>query len=361
MKLKIIKLNFTSPLHIGSGKPDHYDKSESVLHSDTIKSAVFSTALLFKNDLGEDFFRSFTVSSALPYYKEKLFFHVPDLPGDIISNRFNITFDCGNENEKTDYDKGKIAKKIKFLEKSLYEKFIAGEVINIEIREKDKDYQQLISGYLLADFEKVKDFKISKSEEQQRVYVSRIAEVLASEEKHPKFSDPYYVDKIYFHDEAGLYFLMDSDDKHFDVIFKALELLQDFGFGTDRNIGNGQFEMTVEDFELETPRQAELSTNLSLYIPSENELKKLNAFHDKDNKLFYSLVERGGYISNFLDQDYGTLLKNPVTMFGENSVFPSVELKGEVTDVTPVKMDKHKVWRDGTSIFIPLNVKTYGK
>ena len=354
MKLKLVKLNFTSPLHIGSGKPDHYDKSESVLHSDTIKSAVFSTSLLFENNLGEDFFKSFTVSSAFPFLDDKLFFPVPDLPGDLLYKKFNLKFDCEDE-EKTDYDKGKIIKKIKFLEKDLYEKFISGEVIDVEIREKNKDYQQLVSGYLLSKFVRVKDFKISKSEVQQRVYVSRMSEVLASEDENPKFSEPYYVDKIYFQENAGLYFLLDADDGSFETIEKSLNLLEDFGFGTDRNIGNGQFTCEIiNDFELKLPEEANLKTNLSLYIPADKELDKLKNIVDIEAKMFYSLMERGGYISNFLDQEYGTLLKNPVMMFGENSVFPNIDLKGKVVEVTPDKLERHKVWRDGTSVFIPI-------
>jgi CRISPR type III-A-associated RAMP protein Csm4 len=355
MKLKLIKLNFTSPLHLGSGKPDFYGKSETRLHSDTIKSAIFSTALLFDNSLGLEFFNSFKVSSAFPYSGDSLFFPVPDMPINELIEKFVINFDCEGS-KRSDYDKGKIVKKIKYLDKTQYQKFINGEKINVEIREKNDEYQQLISGYLLSVFVKAKDFKISRNEVNQRVYVSRMAEILASEENNPKFSDPYYIDKIYFHKNAGLFFLINIDDnKYFEVIKKAIELLEDMGLGTDRNVGNGQFKASNEELDLEVPSESQLQTNLSLFVPEEDELEGIMQIEDIEDKMYYTLIERGGYISNFMDSHSGTLLKNPVMMFSEASVFPNLKLNGKTVDVTPEAMkSKHNVWRDGSSIFIPV-------
>ena len=357
MRFKLVKLNFTAPLHIGIGKPDFYGKSDTVLHSDTLKSAIFSTALLFyKETTVEELFNSFTVSSAFPFFKDKLFFPVPSLPPNELIKRFEITFDCDKDSTGLDYDKGKIIKKIKYLDKELYLKFISGEKIPVKIMEQNVDKQQLISGYLMSDFMEVKKFKISHNEVQQRVYVSRMSEVLASDEENIKFTDPYYVDKIFFHEDAGLFFLIEPKEKfNEDDIKKSLELLKDFGLGTDRNVGNGQFDYSIEDISIDTTDNTLLATNLSLFIPSEEEMKNLKSTNNVEDRIYYSILERGGYISNYSDKGFGTLLKNPISMFAENSVFPNINLKGKVEDVTPKMMEnKHKVWRDGTSIFIPL-------
>ena len=361
MKFTLVKLHFTSPLHLGCGKPDLYDHSESTLHSDTIKSAIFSTALLFDNNLDEKFFNSFQVSSAYPFFGERMFFPVPCLPGDVLRKRFRIHNESGTGSSMTAYDRGKMTGKVAYIEKDLFEQFINGETIDIYVWEekKENNKQQLIKGFLLKDSIDVDDFCISKNEVQQRVYVSRMSEVLVSDQEKPKYTEPYYVDKIYFSENAGLFFLLDAEEDKIELIQKALELLQDFGLGTDRNIGNGQFIVYYYELDLKVPEDADLQTNLSLFVPASEEIEKLKQLPDIDKSMFYSLVERGGYISNFIDKDWGTLMKNPVTMFGEGSIFPNIPLEGETVRVTPGKKMPHEVWRDGKAIFIPLKTNSH--
>ena len=66
----IIKFKNLTPLHIGTGK-ENYDFSSSVLHSDTLSSALASLrAQKGKTSDIESFLMSFTVSSAFPYFGE---------------------------------------------------------------------------------------------------------------------------------------------------------------------------------------------------------------------------------------------------------------------------------------------------
>jgi CRISPR-associated protein Csm4 len=59
---------------------------------------------------------------------------------------------------------------------------------------------------------------------------------------HCTDSEPYYVDKIFFHKNAGLFFLVEAEEKTLEMLKAAMRLLSDNGIGTDRNVGNGQFE-----------------------------------------------------------------------------------------------------------------------
>jgi len=79
METYIYKLSFLGPVHFSSD-PLSLRKTEVILHSDTLFSAIVNAYLhLYKVD--ESFFRNppFTVSSAFPFYKDKLFVKKPFL------------------------------------------------------------------------------------------------------------------------------------------------------------------------------------------------------------------------------------------------------------------------------------------
>ena len=68
MTFDIYKLRFQTPLHISKGKLNSYESSESMLHSDTIKSALFVSLLnLYEETVASDFMEKVTVSSAFPF------------------------------------------------------------------------------------------------------------------------------------------------------------------------------------------------------------------------------------------------------------------------------------------------------
>lgn len=51
---------------------------------------------------------------------------------------------------------------------------------------------------------------------------------------------PFYMERIFFKDYSGLYFIVHGDTS---IIENALDLLQTEGIGTDRNVGNGFLNM----------------------------------------------------------------------------------------------------------------------
>jgi CRISPR type III-A-associated RAMP protein Csm4 len=360
----IYKLKFTSPLHISRGKDDDdYSKSQNFIHSDTLKSAIFSTAVLLNSELqnetnGENFFNSFLLSSTFPFYKETLF--LPKPKGKLLFTDI--------ENEEPSYDFKKDLKKLNFIDSDLFFEFFKTK--NEKLILKNDERFVFVSGYLLKpellENTDKKLFSISKSYIQERVNIRKFHEIFDNTEKDkPLFSDPYIVDKIHFKENTGLYFFLEKTESFDEDFFeKVLKNLGDFGIGTDRNVGNGQFEVIdkqTKDFDFLDNSQYVM--NLSLFLPTENEVEKFT------ENCQYKLVKRGGWISNIIDLEVlnNEIIeqnkknverkKKSVNMIDEASVFENnFEFKGKYVNLNPDKNEiKHPIWREGRAIFIPIN------
>jgi CRISPR-associated protein Csm4 len=329
MTYSLIKLHFRAPLHISRGR-EQYESSEDILGSDAIKSALFACGLeLFGADEmgGETFFNSFRISSGFPFCGEEVFFPKP-------MARLNLKV------EKEEAAASKTIKKLRFLGKKYFEGCLAA---------KEQDVPEahwLQKGRFISDL-LPKDTLILKSELQQRVQV-------------PAWGDggdakPYALERIYFGEAAGLFFLTDAGPALRPRLEAILRLLGDNGIGTDRSVGNGQFEHEwIEDFSLQTPEDAGHHLNLSLYLPTEAELKQ-TALADSA----YLLKRRGGWIASAANHEQRSRRKQAVFMFSEGSVFSRMKRSGRLIDLKPempagMEPVNHPVWRDGQALFIPI-------
>jgi CRISPR-associated protein Csm4 len=145
-----------------------------------------------------------------------------------------------------------------------------------------------------------------------------------------------------------------NDEAILKQVKAAFRLLADSGIGTDRNTGNGQFEVTFSEIELNLPKTGNYDLSLSLYCPTELEIA--NCIH----KSFYGLTKRGGYISNPEQEIHLTIRKRSIYMFTEGSMFPtkSENRIGKIEDLKPSFAGlNHPIWRDGRAFFVPLNYK----
>jgi CRISPR-associated protein Csm4 len=338
---KIIRLeHFKGGLHLARGLTNSYDNSLKTLHSDTLKSAIFVCALQLskENDvIDKSFLESFKISSAFPFYKEtenedKKYFYF--FPKPELSRPFKFS---DNTTDLSDKDK----KKINFIGSSIFERYIKN-VEKFEFTSEELNFPNLLNN---------KDYKsLIKSDTYQHVAITR---------DDGNDSTPYYVDKIYFHSNSGLYFLVETDDETFKKVKSAMQLLADNGIGTDRNTGNGQFEVAFDTMDLEVPDDGNYDLSLSLYCPEKKEIGQLD-------ESFYGLTKRGGYISSPQNEENLSIRKRSIYMFTEGSVFPKMEndevRKGKIVDLKPndEKLAKkniyinHPIWRDGQPIFIPM-------
>lgn len=338
---KIIKIKFNRrPLHLSDGRGLYY-KSEGVLHSDTLKNAVFTSLLKLRSLSSQeikDFYESFFFSSALPYFRDELFFPRP-------LGYF-----------QTDSHDIKAVKKIRYIGKSLFEKWLEtghfsqartvafnkGQFISADLRRKIKESEEIIYRQV-----------------QERVRIKRLRN---------GDSEPYFMEQIRFAEDAGLYFFVkhakDASDEHKTWLKQGLNLLADEGLGSDKTYGFGQFDLIKSDdddvylhrVDLKTPQDADAWYAAGLYTPSESEIKDL-AWLKKSR---YAVTERGGYIANPEDKSYRSFRRNTGRFMQVGSVISGNKTPtGQCLNLKPKKMTGHDVWRDGRTVFLPVKINAH--
>lgn len=317
-----VKLRFSTPLHLSRGR-EQFDESAKVLHSDTLAAALFIAARQLGAPENEALamLDGIRLSSAFPFWAEEYFFPKPMI---------RLPFGWKDLPEEK---QGKPFKKIRFLGKSWFEKMLHGEqdIIDANKHLAQKEY---LSDHSVAT--------VYKADVTQRVTIQ------------PDYSDdakPFYTERLYFGEKAGLYVLVQWQDENVKELFqRAFRMLGDLGIGTDRSVGNGFFEPTFESLQLRVPDRASHQCALGLYLPAANELTN----EDLDDSA-WNLTKRGGYLAGAPDLDHITLRKRSVFMFEEGSVFPRKPLTGKREDLRPDWQGlEYKVWRDGRPVFVPI-------
>jgi CRISPR-associated protein Csm4 len=331
---KIFKLHFTSPLHIGDRHEDD-GSSLKIIHSDTLYAALLACMAKTGQTIPDDGDLGFTVSSLFPYFqREKDSQPIYFLPMPMKAQPMEIN----------DVSMAKKVKKVQWVDVAFYEKILSGVVFS------EDDIPNIQETYLTNDQLPQDDNgsrEFVRSEVSQRVVLdSRTGEEDAL---------PYYVDKILFKYESGLYFIAEGDT---DLLEKALKILSVEGIGTDRNVGFGFFDYSIDELTIELPKQANHQVSLSLLIPESKE--QLSKLMDSEN-IAYDFTRRGGWITTY---PYTTLRKNAIYGFLPGSVFSLkdddssvigkiVNLKPEIGEMTP----DHPIWRNGKAIMLPINLK----
>jgi CRISPR-associated protein Csm4 len=343
-KFSIYKLHFTSPLHLGDARDD-YSISLKSIASDAMYAAL--TACLAKlgyyngiagqarND-GFDSDLGFNISSLFPFYqKDKnseavYFFPKP---------RKSVELNLQKTTEEIDRKK---FKKVDWLDLEFFIKYLSSGSVDINLSDIKSNY--------LTTKEIDRDF--ISSAVSPRVKVPRDYAV-------EQDATPFYMDRIYFKDYSGLYFMMKGET---NLLRSALELLQNEGIGTDRNVGNGFFTVSEDKIELDLPDKCETdyTLSLSMFIPeSKQQLDEMLS----GEKVGYDFVRRGGWITT---PPFNTYRKNAIYAFTHGSVFSmkmteNVVVEGKIVDLKPEiefeqgKID-HPIWRNGRSFFIPIVV-----
>lgn len=349
-QLEVFRLTFTTPLHISNVRSD-YGQSERRIHSDTIYSAIYQAwALLGKTDWITDK-PEFSISSLFPFAKDINNNYVYFFPKPFVLPKTTQQKQLTTENKKL--------KKIEFFDKTYFEKFLSGNY-NIHNLEHVKS-EYLTSSNFSADLqwqEKNGDIKL-------KLYDSQVVPRIRWSRDESKDSEPFYIDKLYFKKHAGLWFAFIADNKEISKrVESALQLLQDEGLGTDRNVGNGKFVLEKDSIELDLPNDAHYCIALSLYCPSNKEVLKNQLYTDQtiNQNVGYELLKRGGWIS----EPFITYRKKSVYMFQEGSVFinhdnfTQIFSLGNTLDVTPDiiknQYPERKIFRIGKAMFLPVKL-----
>lgn len=140
----------------------------------------------------------------------------------------------------------------------------------------------------------------------------------------------------FFIDNGGLFFLLDISDQRMESMFEGIfQFYSHVGFGGDASTGKGSFDFVLEDYpHLETIEDAEGLLNLSLYLPSETEIKSIK---NKPHQTWYKLETRKGK-SGGRFYTSANVWKKSVTVFSEGSAFPKMNNNG-VYGAFPVVQD----------------------
>lgn len=313
----LIRLKNLSPLHIGTGK-ENYDFAASSLQSDTL-SAALAALKAQRGSSGhlDEFLASFTLSSAFPYIGNRYF-----MPKPMGRVPMEIT-------DSDEYIAKKKIKKLKFIEWGLWKELVAGKKLSV----KEK---QLQGSFLLANGND------SYRECPYRTQVNQRVSVPLDGERE---AEPFFFEWTYFHEDAGLFCLLLAPASLQDELIDLFRLLGECGIGTDKSVGGGKFEIETESVSLPKVADADSVLLLSLYVPTEGELAKLQL---KDS--CYDLLSRGGYIAGSSEVDFMHLRKKAIYMFNVGSIFKTTEsLEGKVVDLRPEWNDErlHPVFRSG--------------
>ena len=148
--------------------------------------------------------------------------------------------------------------------------------------------------------------------------------------------------------------MLDVADKEKEDILDLFKQLGEVGLGTDKNIGGGKFEIEVAQLSISEVNTANAIMLLSLFIPTEKELPRLNLPNSR-----YELLQRGGYIAGSQDVMFRHLRKKSVYMFNIGSVFSTtIPIRGRVIDLRPDWQDKqlHPVFRSGKPFVVPIKM-----
>lgn len=330
-KNKIIKVRFEShPLNLSFGQGLYYF-SQEVLHSDTLKNAIFTSLgrLFGMEALNSEIYDSFIISSALPFFKDEFFLPRPqcDIP-------------LRNLNRKA-------RKRIRFIGKSLFEAWSLGKDDFRSMQaQASLNKGALITGSLSSRYNQL---EIITKTDTDRVDLRNAPPA------------PYYVEQLRFHQDAGLYFFWKwtdkADEESKNKILQALYVLADEGIGSDKTYGFGRFflnprDQLFEELVFEEPANPAYQMNLGLYRPSSLERETLRSDLPRSG---FQIVQRGGFIAQPRERKHVSWRKHSANMFDIGSLLPYQKGRaGEKIDLRPQGVS-HPVWREGKTIFLPIN------
>lgn len=322
------KLRFSTPLHIaahGFG----YEKTETMIHSDTLFSAMMTLwNWIYDDDIGKMCQTPpFLISSAFPFKGDRYFFPRP-----------MVRIGKKGHDDDDDPKKGKKLKKARFVSKALFESMLQGDGIEFE---EDHTFQD---GAFWSDKKEPGDSRVFRVREIPRIRVDRVSHA----------SDIFYFSQVTFEKDAGLFFLVRFREQGIRNKFEAvLRLLGDEGIGGDKRVGKGLFSLNNEDmernFKLSVPEKTDGFLTLSLYHPTKSEFGEI--LRDAS----YNLVSRKGWLHS---PGAMSMRRKEVRMFTEGSVFDAIDGK-ESYGNSPCVLEKndklvHDVYRYGFAFDLPI-------
>ncbi|WYL96879.1 MAG: type III-A CRISPR-associated RAMP protein Csm4 [Gloeotrichia echinulata IR180] len=350
---KLVKLNFgRSPAHFGEVGIGMEETSDRV-RSDALFSAWVSVyARLFGKQAIEELLQQFPHKDkpqlVPPFRISSTFIYREDKERTIYYLPRPLKFPNNYPDEDLEFFK--TYKKLNYLPLEVWQRwyhqegFIGGDAEELKAENKGKSNGHLRQA---GTFDYKKAFEIDQI---PKIAVDRIT----------RATNFYHTGFVQFRWEengdkcrnlSGLYFLLQlspEGEKLADKLQAALHLLGEEGLGGERSSGAGRFQAEW----LELPKNWQEVVNFS--AGTHNTLMSL--FWDSPittdflDNASYDIQERGGWIAE------NQLRRQMVRMFSEGSVFIAAP-QGKLVDVTPNGFNKHRIYRSGISLSLPIKAK----
>lgn len=306
MNYDIYKLNFTTPVHFGTGR---LSSSINTIYADTLFSALCCEAIkLFGADGANKLYtlakeNGFRLSDAMPYCGNTLFIPKPILPINNDSNK------QGNSKLKKEF------KRLTYIPVEDLSAFLSG------------NYNPTAASELLKG--------LGSEGISAKVSV-----------KSSTANSPYTVGTYSFNEGCGLYFIAAAEDNEtLYTISDIMDSLSYTGIGGKLSSGYGKFEYTIlkPDTNVELQKRLECNSDtymsLSLSMAAEDELSSIM----ENTSTSYELIKRSGFVASYTYTDT-PVRKKDLFCFKAGSCF-NKRFNGDIFDVSSVIGGSHSVYR----------------
>ncbi len=324
---KLLKLNFTAPLHLGEAGIG-LEETGIYAHSDTVYSAICNawSQLYGSKSLEEELILQFLKEKA-PFKISSAFLFNDDvyfLPKPMM--KYKGINELENSQELL-----KLIKKTQFIPLKIFIKWVSGH------RVEENEYLEL-RRYKNNILEKAY-YRYDAS----RVQIDRMTSNGAL----------FHCSLVRYTENAGLYLILNIvREKIKDKLKQVIAYLGELGLGGQLSNGCGKFK--AEWFSLGKSFKKlfhpDFKTDsyciLSLYNPCNEEINNITS------GAAYKLLMRKGWVySRAIEKDFR---RKNCRMFKEGSVF-NKKTKGRIIDVTPDNYNPvHKIYRFGISLDVPI-------
>ncbi len=275
----------------------------------------------------------FKISSTYRFFREDenetLLFPKPILePIDI--NRYFEENKISEKEKKASVIKSlKDYKKVKFIDKETFEKFLTGELNE--------------SKYFFSNLwdKKIPNFN------REDVLHNQINRLTNTTEEGALFSTSEL-----FANNGGLFFLMDGTEEHLKLATGALNFFSHVGFGGDSSIGKNHFDIKIDDFTFKKIENPNAFISLSLYSPKKEEITE---YKKSRNYFWYELEARKGkFGGQFIKAK--NFWKDSVLLFKEGSVFPNLNSQNYGRNIQVMKYDDMNIYQFGYAFNLPIKI-----
>ena len=227
-------------------------------------------------------------------------------------------------------------KKIRWIEKSGFERLLKGEKI-----------EDVIGAFPASCLPRTSAAATEPEDVPSMPWAIHEVPRIGLDRNHSHPGDRYFhFGQTWFRPGASFFFLAEvANEAHWDQFKAVWRLLADEGIGGDRSVGKGLYhEPSFSSLQLSVPDEADGQILLSLFYPAPSERELL-----ADG--YYEFIERKGYLYSPAAQG---LKRQGVRLFNSGSVFPAARpLAGKLVPVTPGIFSEHVVYRYGIAMSVP--------